>query len=220
MTVPVCLLVSPCPLPFLLSLDLSVFFSPSLYFFGFQRALHVLSLPALVCQPTCCFPYLSHSFSCFLCVCVIYTHNPFYSVVSFFCLIICHEHFPFSALTDLSGFFFNYSIILVAWMYQYLFNLMGNRFFSVFFLHKYRGGQKEVYICEYMKHRISSCIIINYFIIFHTNNCCIFLTTAVFFYYTLSCVFFEYFAVVHGAGLFKTVKSAFCLVLWHLLEFP
>ena len=41
---------------------------------------------------------------------------------------------------------------------------------------QYRGGQKWVYSCEYMKHRVYSCTIIYLFIylfiycIFHTNN--------------------------------------------------
>lgn len=33
-------------------------------------------------------------------------------------------------------------------------------------------------------------------------------------------MFFAYFAVVHRVGLFKTMKSVFCFVLWYLLEFP
>lgn len=33
-------------------------------------------------------------------------------------------------------------------------------------------------------------------------------------------MFFAYFSVVHRVGLFKTMKSVFCFVLWYLLEFP
>ena len=43
--------------------------------------------------------------------------------------------------------------------------------FCVLFELLYRGGQKQVYSCEYVKHRVYSCIIIYYYyIIFHTNK--------------------------------------------------
>ena len=36
---------------------------------------------------------------------------------------------------------------------------------------KNRVGQKEVYSCEYAKHRVYSCIIIYYCVVFHMKNC-------------------------------------------------
>lgn len=58
------------------------------------------------------------------------------------------------------------------------------------------------------------------FSVFPTINICIFLTTVIPIILFPVCSLNIYFVVVHGVGLFNTVKSAFHCVLWYLLKFP
>lgn len=96
-----------------------------------QPALHIVSLPVLAHQLLSWPAPSLNSIS----VCIVCIHDPFCSVAKFSHIMYIVDISPFSSQRSVC--FFNYSIISMKWIYQYLFNLlMGNRWFSIF-LYKY-----------------------------------------------------------------------------------